>query len=142
MKEVGDRHLRTKEPNFSVGDLVWYQPPKQRISSKTEPCRKLELFKIVFIRGSSITAVSTISKHKVNRNSSCFRKSTIDSPFLNESAIDIQVDSGGSGEQLIEQNLPTATSVSSPERPILRSSVRERVSIQRLQVDPMKKTYN
>ena len=115
-----------------------------RISSKLKPLRALDLYKISAIKGSNITAYSPSTNHRINRNSSCFRKYN---PMfdLDPNPEDVSVSSGSTQ---VHAPTETKTLVDSPvattENLIgenVRCSTRAKFSVERLQVKPSRKTY-
>jgi hypothetical protein len=153
MKVHGDKHLHVKEASLEVGDLVLFQPPKQRIVSKLTPIRKVDLYRVDSIKGSNITATSTTTNQTINRNSSCFRKSSIDlqrNSVLNgsfEADLDNLVQFQPSTEAsalTVQVEQPNDAPVTN-NNPIVRRIQPNRIGkgeISRLQVDPSKKTYS
>ena len=111
--------------------------------------RKIDLYRVDRVKGSNITATSTTSNKTINRNSSCFRKSTIDlqsNSGLNcsfEAEIDHLVDC---------QPSTTSTGfVENVSAPVvnqdlvvrrIQPSRNGKGEISRLQIDPSKKTYS
>ena len=68
--EVNSR-LGVNTSNFSIGDLVLYQPPQTQIHKKSTPNRWLKPLKIVGIKNSMITVANTDTQF--TRNFSHFR---------------------------------------------------------------------
>ena len=68
--EVNSR-LGVNTSNFSIGDLVLYQPPQTQIHKKSTPNRWLKPLKIVGIKNSMITVANTDTQF--TRNCSHFR---------------------------------------------------------------------
>ena len=67
MKEHGDKHLKVHEAGLQVGDMVLFQPPKQRISSKLKPTREIDIYRVDIVKGSNVTATSTTTNRTINR---------------------------------------------------------------------------
>ncbi len=147
-KHYGDKKLQAQECSLRVGDRVLYQPPKMRIKSKLKPLRLLEIFKITKMKGSKITAKSTVSNQVITRNSSHFRKSNITVTSVPEPDIQLENDSLPS----ICVDPPIVPNISDNTMPVVEQPVlierrilpqrSNRDKIDRLQVDGRKKhTY-
>ena len=148
IKDYADKRLHVKQSSFKVDDLVWYEPPKKKISYKHKVRRHIDLYKIIEIKGSMITARSNTTGHEVTRNSSCFRHYT---PAMSTNYIDPNL-----GIKFDQAKDPTTVSIQSTfsapvevhVQPVhvqaegVRISTREnKGKIDKLQVDPSKKSY-
>ena len=153
MKANGDKNLHVVENSLSVGDLVYYQSPRGSLISKTKPLRELDLYKITAIKNSNITAISTVTNHQINRNSSEFRKannqSTADSGLQNFSFdLNIPVKTGeetqtaqSSFNSMSSRHTQSESTIQHrfPENNSL--GTRTRTAVKKLNIDPTKKSY-
>jgi hypothetical protein len=151
MKEHGDKHLKVHEAGLQVGDMVLFQPPKQRISSKLKPAREINIFRVDIVKGSNVTATSTTTNRTINRNSSCFRRTNIDLKLDSGLENSFEVDFGSlaqpemetiqrSGYLIQTGNDPTSIPTEVVRRQLPNRENRGKIS--KSQVDPSKKAYS
>lgn len=139
----GNKHLRVTMNDFKIGDLVLLQDLNQKFKRKTNPKRRQELFKIVAINHSMVSAKSMLSDKIITRNSSFFKKTTSnvgDNISVSRAETITGSKDVNNGQQIVQPG-PVQISnraVTGPTRIMTRAN---RGQISRLQVDSSKKIY-
>ena len=128
MKNYADQNRNVKIANFSIDDTVLVKQPKV---NKLTPPFNPDPHTIVSIKGSMITARSSITQRTITRNSSFFKRIPsrtirMESGYFSDSDIDIEnnvqnesnrISVSCEGEELNSETIPRRNPVRQRNRP-------------------------
>jgi hypothetical protein len=122
------------------------------LTNKLKPIRQIDKYRIILVKGSMVSATSLSTNQVVTRNSSCFRKSSLDIEATSVPEIGLGLDMDlevNLGQQLpildplIEQQITHRDNLeqNGVSNELRRSNRTNKGSIDKLQVNPSKKSY-